>query len=332
MEGGQIKFYASILLFAIISWALYKYVLTGNTHSATAVAAPTDGHSSTSSTDAAATTTRSASLNANSGTATASDHGSVQQNNRSIPKDESASSSFASTYLQHKRRPPHLSSNTASNKQLNNNTNNDGGVIPFKSTHASGYETRLSKTCTSQEDVILTNRKQRARLFAKLFSIKDRPPNRGSNVVVIISYNDGANVKCDKLQKSLMLLGTYYNLFLVVDCISSSGEEVEYNGEMVKQFRNDLLNVTTSDKVGSNGNKLCTQILPPHRVIFTSTPEGKVAFVRQLPEAKLVILGETDDRVKTELERFEFRVVSYSESGGGGGGESVSALGQFLIP
>ena len=64
--------------------------------------------------------------------------------------------------------------------------------------------------------------------------------------------------------------------------------------------------------------------------------EGKVAFVRQLHEAKLVLLGSSkeddNNKVKVELERFGFRVVSYPEGSNGTGDEGVSALGQFLIP
>lgn len=221
-----------------------------------------------------------------------------------------------------------------------------------------------------------------------------RPPGRGSNVVVVISYdgnviaNDGSGssgsgrsilAKCEKLQKSLMLLATYYNLFLLVNVEkndnlkeqhnhnqggsnNSNEEEEKRRRDMVKQFRSDLLNITTttnsdnttdssSNNSGSsnndnadNGNKLNSQILPPHRIIFTSTSEGQIAFVRQLVDTKLVLLPSTTsssnggEKVKMELERFGFRVVCYPENNdkstnnGENGSASYSALGQFLIP
>ena len=112
---------------------------------------------------------------------------------------------------------------------------------------------------------------------------------------------------------------------------------------MVRQFRSDLLNITTNSPTIANsnnaddGNKLNSQILPPHRIIFTSTSEGQVAFVRQLVDTKLVLLPSSEgEKVKTELERFGFRVVCYPENGGSSGVDddatSYSALGQFLIP
>lgn len=122
-----------------------------------------------------------------------------------------------------------------------------------------------------------------------------------------------------------MLLGTYYNLFLLVD---HKQEKEQFDRDVVKRFRNDLLNITAAEN-DNNKDKLTSQILPPHRIIFTSTPEGKVAFVRQLHEAKLVLLGSKEDKVKVELERFGFRVVSYLDEKAD---SSVSTLGQFLLP
>ena len=341
MADNPLLFYASIILFAVISWAIYKYVLTANNNNAIAAARPEPSSSTTATATASAggaTTSTNNNTNATAAVATTN----------SSTKDETSSSPY-NNFDQPKRHPPHLYN--PSNKLLHPSKVENGGIIPFKLTFASGYETRLSSQQNSDdENVIITNRKQRARLFAKLFTIADRPPNRGSNVVVIISYGGSAVAKCDKLQKSLMLLGTYYNLFLLVDYSQHQQEKEELDRDVVKQFRNDLLNVTKNDDESSSlslpattateADKLNPQILPPHRIIFTTTPEGKIAFVRQLHEAKLVLLGssnkkeeEEDDnnKVKVELERFGFRVVSYPEENSGGD-EGVSALGQFLIP
>ena len=370
MAESPLLFYGSIILFAVISWAIYNYVLSGAgptpSSSTTITATAADGTNTTNGTTTTPTTTTAASTATNTTNATAAQ----SQNNQELL-------SSYHNFDQPKRHPPHLYNPTS--KQLNPSTVETGGIIPFKLTFANGYETRLANQQQQQqesdnnnnnsgeENLIITNRKQRARLFAKLFTIVDRPPNRGSNVVVIISYTGsgggGGSVsvaKCDKLQKSLMLLGTYYNLFLLVDYNPlqqqqrQQQKDEELDRDVVKQFRNDLLNVATtkpddndlsSNNNGSNNNnnndkyKLTPQILPPHRIIFTSTPEGKIAFVRQLHETKLVLMGSSSKnnnedntmKVKVELERFGFRVVSYPDCHTGGD-EGVSALGQFLIP
>lgn len=319
MTDSPLFFYSSIILFAVISWAVYKYVLAATNTAAAGQSPPPS--SSTPATNGNGGATSSSTDHNNLGTASAANNTSHQHNNtNNSEKDESSFTNFH----QPKRHPPHLY-NPSSSKQLNVSTLDNGGIIPFKLTFASGYETRLSKSLSS-EDLIITNRKQRARLFAKIFSIADRPPNRGSNAVVIISYDDdGCVAKCQKLQKSLMLLGTYYNLFLLVD---HKQEKEQFDRDVVKRFRNDLLNITAAEN-DNNKDKLTSQILPPHRIIFTSTPEGKVAFVRQLHEAKLVLLGSKEDKVKVELERFGFRVVSYLDEKAD---SSVSTLGQFLLP
>jgi len=355
MTESPLLLYSSIILFAVISWAMYKYVLT-TTPQSRALSSSTPATTTSAATNAGGATTSSTSRDdlGSAAAAAANNNASNQQNSNNATNSEKDESSFAN-FHQPKRHPPHLYN--PSSKQHNVSTLDNGGIIPFKLTFASGYETRLSKSLSSApdnnnngEDLIITNRKQRARLFAKLFSIADRPPNRGSNVVVIIPYDDGGTVaKCHKLQKSLMLLGTYYNLFLLVDHKQQQkeGEEEKEidDRDVVKRFRNDLLNVTTTtnenqssssatDTATKKNDKLTPQILPPHRIIFTSTPEGKVAFVRQLHEAKLVLLGSKEDKVKVELERFGFRVVSYLDEKVDGDANTwgVSTLGQFLLP
>ncbi len=364
MAENTLLFNASIILFAVISWAVYKYVLTANNNNNATTAAT--GPEPSSSTTATATATATATGGATTSTNNTTNATAAATNNNNSTKEESSSSPY-NNFDQPKRHPPHLYN--PSNKVLHPSKVENGGIIPFKLTFASGYETRLTnnngggKEHNQNDNLIMTNRKQRARLFAKLFTIADRPPNRGSNVVVIISYGRSAGsavAKCDKLQKSLMLLGTYYNLFLLVDYSQHQQEkkekEEELDRDVVKQFRNDLLNVTKNNDdesslaslpttVTAAADKLNPQILPPHRIIFTTTPEGKIAFVRQLHEAKLVLLGSSsnnkeeeeeednnNNKVKVELERFGFRVVSYPEGSNGTGDEGVSALGHFLIP
>ena len=96
---------------------------------------------------------------------------------------------------------------------------------------------------------------------------------------------------------------------------------------------------TTTTSASSSTYQLNSQILPPHRIAFTSTTKGRIAFVRQLSnKAEFVI--DYDTGVKNELERFGFRVLLYPKmmmnamkvGGEGEGGSTTSSLGKFLIP
>ena len=169
-----------------------------------------------------------------------------------------------------------------------------------------------------------------------------KPPNRGANIVITIHYTD---VQCNKLHKILYLLGTYYNLFLLID----GSEYVELHQinrdekvlrEFINKLRSELLNNgdgSTSSEGGGGGEcyKLNEQIIPKHRIVFTSTSKGRVAFVRQLHGTELVV-DYDEGNVTKELERFGFRVLVYPrEEKKEGDGEkriSQSALGKFLIP
>jgi hypothetical protein len=370
VSNNSVIFYSSIVLFAVISWAIYKFVLTTHNNNNNNAAVTL-----TSSSAAAGSGGGGLSQNNNNGT---SGGNAINSNNKE--EEDTETSIFTYRFPPHLYVPPSQQQKGGPTIDLSS-SHLYQGIIPFRSTFASGYETRLSSSSSSspssnnkeaeEENIIIINRKSRARIFAKIFSIKlatDRPPGRGSNVVVVISYrpnvigsaNDGSSggrsiAKCEKLQKSLMLLATYYNLFLLVNVekddnmkeqnhqggdYNSNEEEEKRRRDMVRQFRSDLLNITNSNSSNNNaydGAKLNSQILPPHRIIFTSTSEGQVAFVRQLVDTKLVLLpsSEEGDKVKMELERFGFRVVCYPENNGSSGGvdaTSYSVLGQFLIP
>ena len=159
------------------------------------------------------------------------------------------------------------------------------------------------------------------------------------------------------MQKALYLLGTYYNLFVIVDGSSSSTSSSSLIGnddaglrKFVRRIRNELLNESNDDDdddarstnidddhaaptaVGG-GYRLNPRVLPPHRIAFSSTSRGRVAFVRQLQGTELVI-DHDELGVTSELERFGFRVLVYPNDVGGGddGKEYSSALGKFLVP
>ena len=106
---------------------------------------------------------------------------------------------------------------------------------------------------------------------------------------------------------------------------SASGNDMEVK-EFIKKLRSELLNqgIHGSD---SKEYKLNAEIIPPHRIAFSSTSKGRVALVRQLHGTELVV--DSDENVTKELERFGFRVLIYPKNGEG---KTVSALGNFLIP
>eukprot|EP00804_Cyclotella_cryptica_P006300 CCRYP_010139-RA/>CCRYP_010139-RA protein AED:0.16 eAED:0.16 QI:0/-1/0/1/-1/1/1/0/319 len=317
--------YVSLFLFAIISYLLYKYVLspaqTQPTPSSSVVTQRNTASSSRSTAPSSSTTTAA--------TDGYFSYGTPRHPPHFIPPDKWDRSTSLSKHLLQ-------------------------GIVPFRSTPAHGYETRIQKQSSSHDDVdmIVTNRKERARIFARLFSIststgeegsslkkKQPPPNRGANIVVTIHPSD---VSCIKLQKALMLLGTYYNLFVLVDAgnlfangngddagVKEKQQQMKEQRECIQKFRSEILNSNelTATTTMAMSFRLNSQILPPHRIVFLSTPEGRVAFVRQLHGVELVVDG--DEKVTRELERFGHCVLVYPRDGGEGG---YSALGKFLVP
>lgn len=207
------------------------------------------------------------------------------------------------------------------------------------------------------------NRRERARVFARIFSKTGggdggRPPNRGAKICVTISSHE--EIHSSKIQKVLFLLGTYYNLFVVIDrsgVSSTCGDEMEMTS-IIKTVRSRLLTQEghsggggeigadavageecdgTGRLLGDSGEgggagkgeredyKLNPEILPPHRIAFSCTCKGRVAFVRQLG-AELIL--DYEHSVAKELERFGFRVVVYPRTSKG---NTKPALGDFLI-
>jgi hypothetical protein len=186
----------------------------------------------------------------------------------------------------------------------------------------------------------------------------------------MIQYTAADNcLHCPKLQKVLYLLGTYYNIFVIVDCSSSSssnnkedeeiaaGPPLPLQREFIQQIRSKLLNMdqhelhptTTTTTTGTTTTEyqLNSHILPRHRIVVTTTSIGRVAFVRQLANTELVITypdnndNTNDDNnnnntssssVISELERFGFRTLIYPTTNTNTTSNCYSALGNFLIP
>jgi len=308
----------------VISFLLYKFVL-----SAPATTGEQTGLSSRTTTIVGAAASQSATSNNSSS--------NNNNNKNSTPSvDEDDFFTFGRP-----RYPPHLL--PPAGVPLNHDYSNCllKGVVPFRSTPASTYEGKLKSNydgVATEDNIVVTNRKERARIFARMFSAKgnsstaSRPPNKGANIVVTIHHSD---VQCPNLQKALYLLGSYYNLFVLVDASSTIVKGEKEMCDFIKKSRALLLNEDSDiSQHQQNTYKLDKRILPPHRVTLTSTVTGRIAFVRQLAGTQLVL--DNDENVTNELTRFGFRTLTYPriEADGQQHNSAVpisSSLGKFLI-
>jgi len=338
-DTNNMLLYVSIIGFAIISYVLYKFVLSPSQPANTQQRQQQQQRTAASSTR----TIRPSTSTTSSTTAA--------KNNTDNDDYKFGQS----------RHPSHLlpPSNWSNNKE-----DLSGyllkGIIPFRSTYANGFEVRLQQQQQKMKneqtdgkddevkDLVVVNRKERARIFARMFSSStsattakststpSKPPNRGSNIVITIHHTDvittttasNNNNNCvdSKLHKILYLLGTYYNVFVLVDAsdvVPQITNDVQVK-EYIDKVRTKLYTASNSD----NEYQLNEQIIPTHRIIVSTTSSGRVAFVRQLSDTQLVIDYDVDGVVK-ELERFGFRTLCYPRVDVG---EGESSLGKFLIP
>ncbi|KAL3790783.1 hypothetical protein ACHAW5_004210 [Stephanodiscus triporus] len=169
--------------------------------------------------------------------------------------------------------------------------------------------------------------------------VPHRPPtDRGANVVVTVSCDDS---RCATLQKALYLLGTYYNLFVIVDVSSSSsgsrGAGAADDSELrafVGRVRSELLNEdrgpddddkNDSDAAGRGRRyRLDARVLPRHRIAFSNTSRGRVAFVRQLHGTELVIDHDGGGRRSWNGSASEVLVYPVAREGGTGTGVTTT--------
>ena len=238
-----------------------------------------------------------------------------------------ATASLPESVVSGKRRPPHLaetcSGGPAGSRYLVE------GLIPFKRSLAGSYESsKTTRVSQEDEDVVTANRKSRARLLARLLNPTltgaqtKTPPARGSNVIVCIPSTD---VGCAKLQQALYLMGTYFNLFLVLTLPSKDDAGVDEHDK-----EKELLDNLRSQLRGSgNDNGVPIEVLPDHRIVAARTVEGKVAFVRQMHRPEFVL--DCDAEMKTQLERFGFMVLLYGRGDEKRSSDGISLLGKALM-
>lgn len=230
---------------------------------------------------------------------------------------DSASSSLPSIVAGGDRKPSHLADGCTGGPSASRYVVE--GLIPFRRSKAGSGETGMQKaaSCGSEEgqSVVDANRRSRARLFAKLLnsavtgSRTSTPPPRGSNIIVCIP---SADVSCTKLHRALWLLGTYFNLFLVL-CLpqipkdeAGSVDESEKERDLMASLRKELRQSGLKDDAG-----VPSDVLPDHRIVAARSIEGRVAFVRQMHRPEFVL--DFDAEMKTQLERFGFMVLLYGQ-------------------
>jgi len=204
------------------------------------------------------------------------------------------SSSSSSSIARLTKAPPHM----APEKRQAAAPPPDG-VVPFRQTKAATYE---------KKDLLASSRKERARLLSRILSLETTapPPRRGSTILVTIRPSD---VECVSLKRVLYLLGTYFNLFLVIHVTESPPKA------KVAEWISKI-----------HGEGLPMEILPQHRIVVVQSVLGRVALVRQLGNVEFAL--DFDPEMRTQLGRFGFKVMVYGMGGNSAG--ALSPLGALL--
>lgn len=205
------------------------------------------------------------------------------------------------------------------------------GLVAFR--HAKAFATEQSLSTDQQA----ANRKERARILSRLMNgdgTLTTPPNKGTTMVISIPVNLSQETKetnedcATKLRRVLYLLGTYYNVFILLavtpdtaDALASLTyqKEQELREKMIKRLRGDdedgsIINDSESspDKQQIATRSLSADVIPDHRIILSTTVTGRVAFVRQLHRVELVL--DFDPEVRNLLSRFGHKVIVYGQS------------------
>jgi len=202
----------------------------------------------------------------------------------------------SSSWTQNTRMPPHASKADALLVD---------GMVSFRHSTAVSYEVGFDA------EAIATNRKERARVLSRILALdvssSSTPPARGTTAVVSIPVED---VDCAKLRRILYLLGTYFNLVVVLSVgdAASPGDIDAY----IAKLR------------GPDPKALPREILPDHRIVAAQSRMGRIALVRQLGRVEVVLDHET--AMKDELDRFGFKVLLYGDDRTTGASRLASRL------
>jgi hypothetical protein len=201
------------------------------------------------------------------------------------------------------RRPPHMLATSTSSVLVE-------GMLPFRNIQASSFE-----SSKDDPEMMALNRKDRAKLLSNILTLDKTaaPPARGATVVLSIIEND---VKCDKARRVVFLLATYFNL-LVIILVPSTLNDSEMK-DLVAELR------------GTDNFQVPVPVLADHRIIAAESAMGRIALVRQLGRRVEFVL-DFDTEVKTELNRFGFRVMVYGNENIPKEKKTMSLLGMSLL-
>jgi hypothetical protein len=202
------------------------------------------------------------------------------------------------------RRPPHMQTTGSTSGVLVD------GMLPFRSIKASTYEAGRD-----DPELLAANRKDRAKVLSKILSLDQTasPPPRGTTVVVTIMEED---VQCDLARRVIFLLATYFNLLLVIR-VPPITTDAEIKG-LIANLR------------GTDSTQVPVQVLADHRIIAAESATGRVALVRQLARRVEFVL-DFDPQVRTELNKFGFRVMVYGNVDAAKITDGTSMLGMSLL-
>ena len=178
------------------------------------------------------------------------------------------------------------------------------GMVAFRSSTAATFE-------TSNADSVAANRKDRAKILSRILTSDSTtaPPPRGGSILISIPAED---LDCAKLRRVLFLLATYFCLVVVISVHDdTTDEDVK---KLVKKLR------------GPDSTAIPDAVLPSHRIVAAQSRTGRIALVRQLGRLEFIL--DHDDEMKTELDRFGFKVIVY---GGGSSQAGTSRLAAHLM-
>ena len=162
------------------------------------------------------------------------------------------------------------------------------GLVAFCHTPAAAQQQQQQQQPPPQT---LELKQERAKLLSRLVVATNQtvPPTKGSTLVVALSSNNN-HLDHPSVSRHLMVLGTWYNLLVVVG-IEQDQDETIQKEVIVSKLLKDV----------------SPKVLPTHRILLATSVTGRVALVRQLSRVELVV--DWDKEVSSQLERFGYKVA-----------------------
>ena len=244
------------------------------------------------------------------------------------------------------RLPVHVSPHVVRTTHGPHNNNNNvlqqlvqqsDGCVAFVHTKAAAAST--SHDATIDPTITL--------LFRRLLSSSSStttaalPPQRGSTVILAIPVTD-VDGGCPKLVPDvLMRLGMYYNTFvmLVLPADDDNGTSTTTTTTTTTTSQQQRLDAIATLR----RNLLSPEVIPTHRILASTTVEGRIAFIRQQvsPTATASRSSTTttwpywivdfDPRVSTILARFGYEAVVIYNNNNDTNVDGCSGLGRMIL-